>query len=68
MRQAARAQLAPKLSVKPNSDFYIPLRYSVRPPRIVDHDAPRAVCLTPQNIRILGRESHGLIVRPGASE
>jgi hypothetical protein len=68
IHQTARVQLAPTLSIKPNPDFYTPLRYSVGSPWIVNHETPRAVGLVPQNIRVLCRELDGLTVWPGARE
>src|SRR4030095_2114187 len=39
-------------------DCNAPLEYSVRSPRVVDHEAPGAVCLTTQNICVVSRQHH----------
>ena len=42
---------------------------SVGSPRVVDHEAPGAVCLTTENVRDSGRVSVTVLaVRPGSRE
>ncbi len=42
--------------------------HSVRSPGVIDNEAPRAICLATQNIRIFRRELHGFTVGSRAGE